>query len=314
MVKIAFIGLGAMGTPMAANLIKAGHDVRAFDLHSQALEPIKALGARTFARGTDCVQDVDVVVTMLPDDAAVEQFYSGAEGVLSRLLPGTLVIDCSTISVGVSRRIADAAAAAGLRMLDAPVSGGPMGASDATLSFMIGGAADDVAAAEPILQAMGDKVIHVGGNGSGQAAKICNNMLAAIITAASSEALALGVRNGIDPARLTEVFQASSGGNTMLNRWHPWPGVRAEAPSTDGYEGGFQLRLMLKDLGLALSNASDHNAPVPLGALSRSLYLLRATNAPDALSKDFTCIQQMYAENLTNDRNLIEDRVEFQEQ
>jgi 3-hydroxyisobutyrate dehydrogenase len=259
-----------------------------------AVAALAEKGCRACATAQEAVSAADIVITMLPNDAAVEGLYLGASSVFPALKRGTLLIDCSTISVEATVRIAAAARGAGARMLDAPVSGGPHGAADASLCFMVGGDAADLARAEPLLRAMGNKIIHVGANGAGQAAKICNNMLAATIMAASAETLALGVRNGIDPAALTEVIQASSGGNTLLNRWHPWPGVRDEAPSTRDYAGGFQLRLMLKDLSLATANAEAFSAPIPLAALARSLYVLRATQSTEALGKDFSCIQEIY--------------------
>lgn len=299
MLVVAFIGLGAMGKPMAANLSAAGFNLRVFDVDAAATAALVASDCQACETAVSAVGAADIVITMLPNDAIVEDFYIGPAGVLPALRAGTLLIDCSTISVEATRRVAAAATSAGMRIIDAPVSGGPRGAKDAILSFMVGGEASDLANAEPLLRAMGRKIIHVGGSGTGQAAKICNNMLAATITAASAEALALGVRNGIDPAALTEVIQMSSGGNWMLDRWHPWPGVREDSPSTHNYKGGFQLKLMLKDLALATGNAQAMNAPTPLAALARSLYVLRSTQSADALGKDFTCIQEMYVPGKT---------------
>jgi 3-hydroxyisobutyrate dehydrogenase len=294
MKKIAFLGLGAMGFPMARNLIKAGYSLRGHDANLEAMARIEALGAKTASSSSETVSDAAIIISMLPNDLVVESVYQGEGGVISSASPGALIIDCSTISVSASRRLAGAAIAAGIDVIDAPVSGGPHGAADATLSFMVGGEAPVIEAARPVLEAMGNRIVHVGGNGAGQTAKICNNMLAAVIMAGAAEALALGARNGIDPARLTEVIQSSSGGNSLMNRWHPWPGVRAEAPSSQDYEGGFQLELMLKDLGLAIDNAGLTKAAIPLGALARNLYALRAAQSIESLRKDFSCVQQLY--------------------
>ncbi len=296
MAGIAFLGLGAMGSPMARNLLKAGFALRAFDTNPDALSKIAECGAKVCTDVREAVADAATIVSMLPNDRAVESVYHDAGGVISSAAPGALIIDCSTISVAASRRLASTAIAAGIDAIDAPVSGGPHGAADATLSFMVGGEAPALERARPFLGAMGDRIVHVGGHGAGQTAKICNNMLAAVIMAGAAEALALGARNGIDPARLTDVIQASSGANSLMNRWHPWPGVRAEAPSTLGYDGGFQLELMLKDLSLAIANADSMQAAIPLGALARNLYALRATQSADYLRQDFSCVQQLYVD------------------
>lgn len=185
-------------------------------------------------------------------------------------------------------------------MLDAPVSGGPKGAREGTLSFMVGGDPEAFADAQPVLRAMGRAIFHAGDSGAGQVAKICNNMLAAILMAGTAEALALGVGNGLDPAALSDIFKRSSGNNFMLDRWNPWPGVIEDAPASNAFQGGFQTRLMLKDLGLALANAQAREASVPLGALVRNLFSLHAAAAQENGLQDFSSIQRFYAPSLNH--------------
>ena len=272
MTHIAFIGLGNMGGPMAANLVNAGYTVNGFDLSATALEHFAAAGGRPADSVAHATDGAEVIISMLPAGQHVESLYLGESGLFARLPPGTLVIDCSTIAAHTARGVAEAAAAAGLRFLDAPVSGGTAGAAAGTLTFMIGGDAANVEAARPLLASMGKNLFHAGAAGAGQTAKICNNMLLGILMVGTSEAIALGVANGLDPKVLSEIMRRSSGGNWALEKYNPFPGVHENAPASKGYAGGFGTDLMLKDLGLAQENAMATKASTPLGGLARAIY------------------------------------------
>ncbi len=291
MTTIAFIGLGNMGGPMAQNLLKAGHAVRAFDLVPAALEAVKAKGGTVAASPADAVNGAEVVVTMLPASKHVEALYLGADGLVGKIKAGTLVIDCSTIAPASSRKVAEAAQAQGLVFIDAPVSGGTAGAAAGTLTFIVGGDAAALERARPYLQAMGKNIFHAGGNGAGQVAKIANNMLLAIHMAGTAEALALGVANGLDPKVLSEIMVKSSGRNWSLELYNPWPGVQENVPASRGYSGGFGSALMLKDLGLAAEASIASGSPVPLGELARNLY---AMHSSDSGALDFSSIVNLY--------------------
>ena len=211
---------------------------------------------------------------------------------LASLPAGTLVIDSSTIAPETARAVAEEAVARKIPFLDAPVSGGVGGAKAGTLTFICGGAEETFNKAKPILEAMGKNIFLAGEHGAGQVAKICNNMLLAILMAGTSEALALGVKNGLDPAVLSEVMKQSSGGNWALNVYNPWPGVMEAAPASRGYEGGFLVNLMNKDLGLAFDNAVKNHAAIPMGSLARNLFELHAGQGNGTL--DFSSIQRLY--------------------
>jgi 3-hydroxyisobutyrate dehydrogenase len=289
--KIAFIGLGNMGGPMALNLHKAGHDVGAFDLSKPACDKLAADGVRIAADAGACVQGAEVVISMLPASQHVETLYLGSDrqtGLLPLLAEGTLVIDCSTIAAATSRKVADAAKARGMDFIDAPVSGGTGGAIAGTLTFMVGGDTPALERARPVLEKMGANIFHAGAVGAGQTAKICNNMLLGILMAGTSEAIALGVANGLDPKVLSEIMRRSSGGNWALEKYNPMPGVMETAPASKGYAGGFGTDLMLKDLGLAQENAAAVKASTPLGGLARSLYAAHSLAGHGAL--DFSSI------------------------
>ncbi|MBA4790767.1 MAG: 3-hydroxyisobutyrate dehydrogenase [Rhizobiales bacterium] len=296
MSRIAFIGLGNMGFPMAANLVRAGHEVRVFDLSADTVQRLAAQGAHGAESPRAAAEGADLVITMVPNGKVVSDLYLGPDGLLATLQGRPLLVDCSTIAPETARTLAAAAQAAGFAMLDAPVSGGVLRAAEGTLSFMVGGAGEALERARPVLEQMGRFVVHAGGNGAGQAAKICNNMLAAIAMAGTAEVMELGARNGLDPVVLTSIMQKSSGGNFFLERWHPWPDVLPDSPSSKGYAAGFQLALMLKDLGLALDNARAHGAAAPMGALAQSLYALRSKEE-GAPALDFSCIQTLYTRN-----------------
>jgi len=228
---------------------------------------------------------------MLPASRHVEALYLGEGGLLAQIAPGTLVIDSSTIAAATSQKLAAAGAARGVAVLDAPVSGGTGGAIAGTLTFMVGGAAADLERARPLLEKMGANIFHAGAAGAGQTAKICNNMLLGILMIGTSEALALGTANGLDPKVLSEIMRRSSGGNWALEKYNPMPGVMDAAPASKGYAGGFGTDLMLKDLGLAQENASAVNAATPLGGLARNLYAAHSLAGHGAL--DFSSVIQL---------------------
>ena len=273
--RIAFIGLGHMGAPMAVHLYQAGHDVQAFDLAPAACATAQAAGLTLAASSAAAVQDAEIVISMLPASPHVERLYLGTEGsgaLWPHIAKGALVIDSSTIAAATSQKVAAALESAGIAFIDAPVSGGVGGAVAGTLTFMVGGAAAHLEQARPILEAMGTHLLHAGPVGAGQTAKICNNMLLGILMLGTSEAMALGVANGLDPKVLAEIMRRSSGGNWALEKYNPYPGVHDNAPASKGYAGGFGTDLMLKDLDLSQENAAAMRASTPLGGLARALY------------------------------------------
>ena len=272
--RIGFIGLGNMGLPMARNLVRAGFGVKGFDLSEAALQAIESAGATRCASAAEAVDGVDAVITMLPASRHVRSLWLGEDGLLSRLLPGTLLIDSSTIAAATAREVAAAAAQRGIDMVDAPVSGGTGAAEAGTLTFMVGGSADQLERARPLLEKMGRRVLHAGASGAGQTAKACNNMLLGIIMAGTCEALQLGIANGLDPRVLSDIIGSSSGANWVLGSNNPCPGTLESAPSARGYSGGFAAQLMLKDLGLAVESAIESGVPVPVGSLAQNLYAL----------------------------------------
>ncbi|KAB7767226.1 3-hydroxyisobutyrate dehydrogenase [Xanthomonas maliensis] len=276
MSQIAFLGLGNMGGPMAANLIKGGHALRVFDLVPAAIEAAVTAGAQAAPSAHAAVAGAEVVISMLPASRHVEGLYLGEDGILPRIADGALVIDCSTIAPATARTLAAAAQARGLAMLDAPVSGGTAGAAAASLTFIVGGAAATLERARPLLQAMGKNIFHVGDNGAGQVAKLCNNMALGVIMAATGEALALGVAQGLDPAVLSQMMAVSTGRSWATEVCNPWPGVLPNAPASRGYSGGFGNDLMLKDLGLVAEAAVQAGAAIPLGELARNLYAMNS--------------------------------------
>lgn len=292
MSRIAFIGLGNMGSPMAQNLLRAGHELTVFDLSATALRTLVDAGATGADSASQCVDNAEVVISMLPASRHVEGLYLGDDGLLQRIAPGTLVIECSTIAPESARKVAAAAKERGLRMIDAPVSGGTGGAAAGTLTFIVGGEAADLEAARPYLEKMGKNIFHAGDSGAGQVAKICNNMLLGILMAGTSEALALGVANGLDPKVLSNIIAKSSGRNWATELYNPWPEVMPEVPASKGYAGGFGVDLMLKDLGLAAEAALHSGASTPLGELARNLYSLHSAGGSGGL--DFSSILKLY--------------------
>ncbi|GHE22751.1 3-hydroxyisobutyrate dehydrogenase [Halomonas urumqiensis] len=293
--KIAFIGLGNMGGPMATNLVKAGLDVTVFDLSESAVQALESEGARRGESAEATVQGAEVVISMLPAGAHVRGLYlgrDGAPGLLDTLTAKPLIIDASTISPEDARTVGAAAAKRGLSYLDAPVSGGVGGAKAGTLTFIVGGDAAGFEQAKPVLEAMGKNIFHAGDIGSGQVAKICNNMLLGILMSGTAEALALGVKNGMDPAVLSEIMKQSSGGNWALNVYNPWPGVMEGSAASRDYQGGFLTDLMAKDLGLAWELALGSKSSVPMGSQARNLFALHSAQGNGGL--DFSSIQTLY--------------------
>ncbi|VFR48772.1 3-hydroxyisobutyrate dehydrogenase [plant metagenome] len=287
MKQIAFIGLGNMGAPMALNLLKAGHALKVFDLSEKALKQAAEAGASVAASARDAVTGTDCVITMLPASAHVEKLYLG-DDLLAGVRADALVIDCSTIAPESARRVAAAAQARGIAMIDAPVSGGTGGAAAGTLTFIVGGAAESLERARPLLEKMGKNIFHAGDAGAGQVAKICNNMLLGVLMAGTAEALALGVANGLDVKVLSDIISKSSGRNWATELYNPWPGVMPNVPASKGYEGGFGVDLMLKDLGLAAEAALAVRAATPLGELARNLYAMHSAQGNGGL--DFSSI------------------------
>lgn len=273
MARIGFIGVGNMGAPMAANLVKAGHQVSAFDLMAAAAEAAGKAGATVAKSAGDAAAGAETVITMLPAGRHVQGVLIDG-GLLAAAPRGTLFIDCSTIDVETARVLHDAAAKAGHDMLDAPVSGGTAGAAAGTLTFMCGGTEASFKRAQPVLAAMGKAVIHAGAAGNGQAAKICNNLILGITMIGVSEALTLAQRLGLDAATLHAISSKSSGSCWALNEYCPAPGPVPKAPSNRDYQPGFTAQMMLKDLKLALGAAHGTDTTVALGALAESLYAL----------------------------------------
>ncbi|MBW8784010.1 MAG: 3-hydroxyisobutyrate dehydrogenase [Novosphingobium sp.] len=268
--QIAFIGLGNMGGGMAANLVKAGHTVRAFDLAEAAIEHARESGCDTFGSAPEAVQGVEAVVSMLPNGRIVESVYTS--DVIGRAPEPALLIDCSTIDVATAKRVEDAAKAARYDMVDAPVSGGIAAANAGTLTFMVGGSDTAFARAKPILDGMGKTVIHAGGAGAGQAAKICNNMLLGASMIATCETFRLAEKLGLDLQTFYDIASKASGQNWSMTSYCPVPGVGPQSPADNGYQGGFASALMLKDLKLAMEAAHDAGATVPMGELAEKLY------------------------------------------
>jgi 3-hydroxyisobutyrate dehydrogenase len=286
MPHIAFIGLGNMGSGMAANLVKAGREVRAFDLSAAALATAETNGAAKAASAADAVKGAEAVITMLPAGRHVRSVYEGE--IFAAADKNAILIDCSTIDVATAKSVGAAAAAKGLAMLDAPVSGGIAAASAGTLTFMVGGTAEHFARAEPYLKQMGKNVIRAGDAGAGQAAKVCNNMLLGISMIGTCEAFILAQKLGLDPQTFFDISSKASGQSWSMTSYCPVPGPVPSAPSNRDYEGGFAAALMLKDLKLALEAAQGVEATVPMGAQAESLYQLFA--GLGGAGKDFSAI------------------------
>jgi 3-hydroxyisobutyrate dehydrogenase len=290
--KIGFIGLGNMGNPMARNLLKAGHTVQVYDVMPALLEKMVAAGASPTASAQACAQDVDALITMLPSSPHVRSVYLGEAGVLKVVDKSTLLIDSSTIDPQTARDVAGEANKLGISMIDAPVSGGTGGAEAGNLTFMVGASPSDFDRAKTILIAMGKNIFHCGGEGTGQVAKICNNMMLAIEMIATAEGMALATTLGMDPKVFASIVNTSSGRCWSSDTYNPYPGVFENAPASRGYTGGFGSDLMLKDLTLVTEAAKSAKQPVILAAAAQQLYQMHSGNGNGAL--DFSSIIKLY--------------------
>ena len=296
MARIAFIGLGNMGGGMAANLAKAGHEVRAFDLSEAALARAEERGCTRAGSAAEAVAEADAVVTMLPAGKHVRDVYESS--VIGTAPKGAILIDCSTIDVATAREEIAKAAAQGYAMVDAPVSGGIAAAEGGTLTFMVGGSDEAFARAREILELMGKAVIHAGGPGSGQAAKICNNMLLGASMIATCETFVLAQKLGLDPQTFFDISSQASGQCWSMTSYCPVPGVGPATPADREYEGGFAAALMLKDLRLAMEAAQSVDAYTPMGAEAEELYTRFAEKLGGA-GKDFSGIIRMIDDSWT---------------
>ena len=288
MAVIGFIGLGNMGGPMAANLVKAGHDVRGFDLSEASLKTFTDAGGTAAVSSVEAASGADVVVTMLPAGQHVRSVYMDDGGLIATCEPGTLMIDCSTIDVPTAREVIAAAEAAGHMMLDAPVSGGVAGAAAGTLTFMCGGSAEAFAKAKPFLDVMGKNVFHAGGPGNGQAAKVCNNMLLGISMIGTAEAFNLAEALGLDAQTFYDISSTASGQCWSMTSYCPAPGPVPTSPANNDYKPGFAAAMMIKDLALAAEAAGGANANTPMG--QRALELYKEFTSAGGASTDFSGI------------------------
>ncbi|WP_434140762.1 3-hydroxyisobutyrate dehydrogenase [Pseudomonas luteola] len=290
--RIAFIGLGNMGAPMAHNLLKAGHALTVFDVNAQAVGALAEAGAKAANSARDAVLECELVITMLPAAAHVRSVYLGEEGLLAALPDGAVAIDSSTIDPQTAREVAQVAAGRGVAMADAPVSGGTGGAQAGTLTFMVGATPELFNLIQPVLSDMGRNIVHCGEVGTGQVAKVCNNLLLGISMIGVAEAMALGDALGIDTKVLAGIINTSTGRCWSSDTYNPWPGIIETAPSSRGYTGGFGADLMLKDLGLATEAAKQVRQPVLLGALAQQLYQSMSQRGEGG--KDFSGIIGLY--------------------
>ena len=286
--KIGFIGTGAMGQPMLANLVKKGHSVVAYDVAEAALVGAVRVGAARTGSAAAAARDSELVITVLPSSSHVESAYLAAGGVLEGLAAGRLCIDMSTIDPSVSHRVAEAVGRRSARFIDAPVSGGVPRAVDGTLAIMVGGDARDFEEARPVLSAMGANIIHVGPVGSGEVAKLCNNLIAGVAAVAVSEAFRIAEGFGVDPKVLTDVISKSSGNTWVMEHMHPVPGLVGKAPSSRDYAPGFTTDLMAKDLGLAVNAARELRVPVVVAPAAQQV--LRLASSHGYGRKDFSSV------------------------
>jgi len=294
MANIAFIGLGNMGGPMAINLVKAGHQVCVFDLSADAVAHVVEAGASTESNAIDCVKNAEFIISMLPAGKHVHGLYlTEKSGLIHHIMKGSVVIDSSTIDSETSIKVAKALSEQGISFVDAPVSGGVGGAIAGTLSFMVGGSKNEFGQVETILSAMGKNIFHAGDHGAGQVAKVCNNMLLSVLMLGTSEALQLGLANGLDAKVLSNIMSKSSGSNWTLDVYNPCPDVMENVPSSNDYQGGFMVDLMAKDLGLAMETALNSQSSTPMGALARSLYAMHAASGNGG--KDFSSVFNLFS-------------------
>jgi 3-hydroxyisobutyrate dehydrogenase len=276
--KVGFIGTGTMGQPMLANLVKKGFEVVAFDVVPQALDAAVRLGAGRAGSAGEAAANCDLVITMLPSSANVEAAYLGEGGIIESAPAGRLCVDMSTIDPGTSQRVAARLKERGLRFLDAPVSGGVGGATAGTLAIMVGGDAGDLEEAQPALAAMGANIIHVGGVGAGEVAKLCNNLISGSALIAVAEAFRIAEAFGVDPQILTNVIAKSSGATWVMEHMHPVPGIVDSAASSRQYAPGFMTDLMAKDLALAVNAAREKRVPVAVAAVAQQLYRMASSH------------------------------------
>jgi 3-hydroxyisobutyrate dehydrogenase len=291
-VKIGFIGLGHMGTPMCRNLLRHGHALKVYDVVAERVQALAAEGCAAGTSAIDCAREAEVVITMLPSSPHVRGVYGGNYGVLAGVAPGALLIDSSTIDPLTARDVAIDAKAKGCRMVDAPVSGGVGGAEAATLTFMVGGEPAEFAAAKPLLECMGKNIVHCGGSGNGQVAKICNNLMLAIEMIGTAEGMTLAAKLGMDPKVFAGIVNTSSGRCWSSDTYNPYPGVLPNAPSARDFAGGFGSDLMLKDLTLVTEAAKSAKQPVLLGALAQQIYQMHSRGGHG--EKDFSSIILQY--------------------
>lgn len=300
--KIAFIGLGNMGKPMAENLLKKGYSLNVFDLNTAVLDDLAKQGASVAKSPVEASQNVDMVITMLPAGQHVKSVYLGTtggeneqKGLIDSVTKNTILVDCSTIAASDAKAVAEVAKTKGIRFLDAPVSGGTGGATAGTLTFIVGGTDSDFEQVKPVLEAMGKNIFHAGDVGAGQVAKICNNMLLGILMAGTAEAINLGVKNGLDPKVLSDIMLQSSGRNWTLEVYNPYPNVSETVPSSKGYTGGFMTKLMHKDMNLAKQTADDTQVATPMADQANALYTKHNELHGD---KDFSSIMAHYDDSV----------------
>lgn len=295
-IKIAFIGLGNMGGPMAINLLKAHCKVTVYDLMPQAVATLVEKGATSADTAIDAVLGADVVISMLPAGKHVESLYLGTEnqqGLISVLDKNCLVIDSSTIDTATAQKVGKAMYEESIAFIDAPVSGGVGGATAGTLTFIVGGEKTHYERALSVLDKMGKNIFHAGPLGAGQTAKICNNMLLSVLMAGTSEALQLAIDNGLDPKVVSDIMLQSSGRNWTLELYNPCPNVMPNVPSSKGYQGGFMVDLMKKDLALAMDTAAKSHSITPMGELAQRLYSQHSEKGHGKL--DFSSIFSLFS-------------------
>ena len=277
--------------PMAQNLIANGIKVKGFDVSEEVLKQASKNKIEVCSDNLQASKEIDVLITMLPNSEAVSSVFN-SESLLKKIDPSILIIECSTISPKTSKELSLKASSLNLEMIDAPVSGGVKGAEEASLTFMVGGSVESVKKAKPILSMMGKNIFHAGDSGSGQIAKLCNNMLLAIHMSGTAEAISIGVKSGLDPSVLSKIMSKSSGGNWSLDKYNPYPGVMIESPASKDYQGGFLNKLMIKDLNLAKELAQDSKTETPMGDSARKLYDELIEQGLEDL--DFSSVQKLF--------------------
>ncbi len=282
-----------MGLPMASNLVRAGFDVHGYDRAPASMRLFEQAGGKSESTPAAAVTGADMVITMLPNSAHVEALYLSDPDLLARIPKTSLLIDCSTVAIEKVRALSSTLHDRGYTLIDAPVSGGTGAAQSGTLTIMVGGGKSSLELARPVLEKMSARIVHAGEVGAGQTAKICNNLVLGVVMIANSEALQLGISNGLDPALLSEIIGMSSGGNWALSNLNPCPGVVATAPSSHDYIGKFTVDLMVKDLGLSLEAAMEKDVSARLAALALEQFTAHAA-AGNGL-RDFSSIFTMLA-------------------